>query len=104
MMRIVIENTTGQAILVPEQLRLGDGSLIVAVSFGDIPLTPPERSRTAELRTTALQPGESRTYSIAMDGVDGYVFSMRGTYQIRFLMAGGFPVGQSDQEQILTVY
>ncbi len=104
MVRIVIENNTGQAIRVPEQVRLGDGSLIVSVSFGDILLPPPERSSSEVLHTMTLHPGEGRAYSVALSGVDGYVLSKRGTYQIRFLMAGGFPVGGLDQVQTFTVY
>ena len=103
-MRIVIENTTNQAVLLPEQLRLGDGSLIVSVTFEETLLPPPERSSTVELRTTALQPGESHTYSVALDDIDGYVFATRGTFRIRILMAGGFPVSGPDRELTLTVY
>lgn len=100
-LRIFIENTTNRPVQVPSMLELGDGVLQVGVRFADAPLPPPKHRHEASMGSVMLQPGESRSYSVRLDGVDAFVFQQRGTYEIEVKAVGKFAIDGVDGKELV---
>jgi len=96
-LRIRLRNDTDQAVRLPQEYRLVDGTLLLQVRYGDEVLDMPLVQTAAVQFATELQPGEEREYLVALTGDEGFKFDSRGRYEIKVLRLFGVwvPVEQS---------
>jgi Ca-activated chloride channel family protein len=102
--RVVVENNSGRALQVPEHLTLASGAFVVSVEFDGVRLRAPMRIEVPRPTQVALQAGQQREYVIALNDVDGYVFSRAGVYEIRVEYVWGLPGAEMQRAWTLTVH
>jgi hypothetical protein len=100
-LRIWLKNDTADAVRLPREYQLVDGTLLLQIGTDKQKLSMPEVATADMPFADPLRPGDEREYLVSLTGVEGFEFKDKGRYEILILRL--FGVWVPEDQRVLYV-